>query len=128
MPRVQITLPTGVARPAARQALDNVIATLTTVLESSVEATSAWVNEVDRELWTAPGPFVHIMLLSGRPTSLMQHLIREVTAGVAHALGCDPAIVRVVVTDENPDLWGIGGIPATVVRAEQLAARSRKNR
>lgn len=125
MPSAQINVPTGLPRAALRQAVTNVSAALSTVLDAPLDHLWVWVNEVDAELWSGGGPFVHVTLIEGRPKELLQHLIREITDGVTHALGNDRHAVRVVVTPAHPDLWGIGGVPATVVRAEELAARSR---
>lgn len=125
MPAAQITVPAGLPRPAVRQALANVLATMQTVLDTPVDRLSVWVQEVDRELCSLPGPFVQVMVLEGRPQGVLQHLIRQVTDGVAHALETDRALVRVVVAIAPFDLWGIGGVPASVVRAEEMGARAR---
>ena len=63
-------------------------------------------------------------LLAGRPVELMQQAIAAVTEAVAGALGADPDRVRVHVELAEPDLWGIGGVPASVRRAAELAART----
>ena len=125
MPSAQINVPSGLPRAALRQALANVSAALSTVLDAPPDQVWVWVNEVDPELWLGGGPFIHVTLIDGRPKELLQHLIREISDGVTHALGNDRHGVRVVVTPAHPDLWGIGGVPSTVVRAEELAARSR---
>jgi 4-oxalocrotonate tautomerase family enzyme len=127
MPYAQLNVPVGVPRPMLALALANLTAALVTVMDTTPDRVAVWVNEVDRELWAAPGPVVAISVLEGRPKEVLQHLIREATAGVARAVGCDRSIVRVIVTPVSSDLWGIGGLPATVVRAEELATRHRSS-
>jgi len=125
MPSAQLNVPSGLPRAALCQALANVSAALRTVLDAPAEHVWVWVNEIAHELWSGGGPFIHVTLIEGRPKELLQHLIREITDGVTHALGNDRHGVRVVVTPVHPDLWGVGGVPASVVRAEELAARTR---
>ena len=141
MPTAQINVLAGHPRAALRQALANVSAAMSTSLEATPDRLAVWINEVDPALWMVNGrtaeealaswprseiemPFVHVSVLEGRPTHVMMHLVREITEGVAHALGSKPERVRVVVHTVDPDVWGIGGVPASVLRAEELAARA----
>lgn len=142
MPNAQINVLAGHPRPALRQAVANVAAALSTVLDTSPDRIAVWVNEIDPELWLINGkpaaevlddwpraevemPFVHVSLIEGRPKNLLMHLNREITDGIAHALGTNPDRIRVVVHLVMDDLWSIGGVPASVVRAEEAAARRR---
>ena len=139
MPAAQINVLAGHPRPALRQVLANVSAALSTVLDTPEDRLSVWVNEVDPELWMVNGrpagealgewpradvevPFVVVTLLEGRSTAVLQHLVREVTDGVVHALDARRERVRVVLNLISADVWGIGGVPASVVRAEEISA------
>ena len=101
-----------------------------------------WVNEIPADLWAFDGggladvqfaehgrvavetPFVQPTLLAGRPVELMQRYMVAITDAVADALGADRDRVRVHVELADPDLWSIGGVPASVKRAAELAARA----
>jgi 4-oxalocrotonate tautomerase len=63
-------------------------------------------------------PFVRIDVLEGRPRDRLKVLIARVTDTVAEVLDTPRERVRVVVTEVPRDLWGIGGVPASEVRAD----------
>jgi 4-oxalocrotonate tautomerase len=63
-------------------------------------------------------PFVRIDVLEGRPRERLKVLISRVTDTVAEVLETPRERVRVVVTEVPRDLWGIGGVPASEVRAD----------
>lgn len=64
-------------------------------------------------------PLVRIDLLRGRPTELLQLLIARVSQVVAETLDTPIERVRVLVNEVPPELWGIGGEPASKVRREE---------
>jgi 4-oxalocrotonate tautomerase family enzyme len=72
-------------------------------------------------------PFVTALVLQGRPVDLRHRLIAELTDLVVEVLDVDRALVRVHVTEVDPDGWGIGGIAAAVVRRDEIAARSQES-
>ncbi|MDP9241303.1 MAG: 4-oxalocrotonate tautomerase family protein [Actinomycetota bacterium] len=62
-------------------------------------------------------PFVHIDVVRGRDRALLIRLIEEVSRTVADTLDTPVERVRVMINEVDPDLWGIGGVPYSVVRA-----------
>jgi 4-oxalocrotonate tautomerase len=58
-------------------------------------------------------PIVRIDVMEGRPLETLQRLIVQVTETVAQVLDTPADRVRVIVNEVPPDLWGIGGVPAT---------------
>jgi 4-oxalocrotonate tautomerase len=68
-------------------------------------------------------PFVHIDLVRGRDKALLMRLIEEVSRVVAETLEVPIDRVRVVVSEVDPDLWGIGGVPYSVARGQQRERR-----
>ena len=64
-------------------------------------------------------PFVHIDLVRGRDKALLMRLIEEVSRVVAETLEVPIDRVRMVVSEVDPDLWGIGGVPYSVARGQQ---------
>ncbi len=68
-------------------------------------------------------PFVHIDLVRGRDKALLMRLIEEVSRVVAETLDTPIDRVRVLVSEVDPDLWGIGGVPYSVARGRQQERR-----
>ena len=67
-------------------------------------------------------PLVRIDIMEGRPPEKIRELHGRVAALVAEIL--DTPIERVVpITQFPPEGWGIGGVPADVSRADEVAAR-----
>lgn len=58
-------------------------------------------------------PLVQIDVLEGRTKERLLRLIEEVTTVVARTLEVPAERVRVIVREVDPDLWGIGGVPAS---------------
>ena len=57
-------------------------------------------------------PFVHILMIEGRPEEVKRALIEKVTDAVVDA-GCGPPEgIRVVIQEVPSTQWGIGGKPA----------------
>lgn len=69
-------------------------------------------------------PFIRMVLLRGRTTEQYHRLIREITSTVANVLAMKPDRIRVQIDEVDPDRWGIGGVPAAVKRAAEIAARA----
>lgn len=61
-------------------------------------------------------PFVRIDLVRGRDKAVLMRLVEEVSKVVAGTLDTPVDRVRVMVSEVDPDLWGIGGIPYSAAR------------
>lgn len=69
-------------------------------------------------------PFFHFLVLEGRPVEECQALIAGFTDLVVSILGVDRSLVRGGCWPIPPQLWGIAGTPASVMRAQEVAARA----
>jgi 4-oxalocrotonate tautomerase len=68
-------------------------------------------------------PLVRIDIMEGRPPEAIEELHRRVAELVAEVLDTPIERVRTYVTQIPPEMWGIGGVPASVVRADDIARR-----
>jgi 4-oxalocrotonate tautomerase family enzyme len=143
VPHATINVLAGHPRAALQRAVLSVARVMVDVLDAPADRLEVWVNEIPADLWAYDGgladdsigtagrrsvevPFVQMTLLAGRPLELMQRLIADVTDAVAEALDAERDRVRVHLQLADPDLWGIGGVPASVKRAGELAARAQQ--
>ncbi len=143
MPAAQINVLSGHPRASLQAAVKGVAAAMVDVLGAPADRLEVWVNEIPADLWAFDGgladekfaehgrfavetPFVQCTLLAGRPVELMQRFMAAVTDAVAGAIGADPQRVRVQIELADPDLWAIGGVPASIKRAAELAARQQQ--
>jgi 4-oxalocrotonate tautomerase family enzyme len=69
-------------------------------------------------------PYFTALILRGRPVAQRHELLRELTDLVVEILGAGRGLVRGLITEVDPDGWGVGGVPASVVRARETAART----
>lgn len=140
MPMAHLNLLQGHPREKLQEVVRRVSASMARILEAPADRLEVWITEVDPALWGVQGqpasellrsqpmsavemPFVQLVLLQGRPIAQHHALIREITAILVEVLGCDPDRVRIHLADADPDKWGIGGMPASVRRAAEIAAR-----
>src|ERR1700736_5731809 len=68
-------------------------------------------------------PLVRIDIMEGRPPQMIRELHSRVAALVAEILDTPIERVRTYITQFPPEGWGIGGMPADVARADEVAAR-----
>jgi 4-oxalocrotonate tautomerase family enzyme len=68
-------------------------------------------------------PYFTALILRGRPMELLHGLLSELTDLLSEVLGADKSSIRGMITEVDPDGWGIGGVPASVVRAGEIATR-----
>src|ERR1700757_3465192 len=68
-------------------------------------------------------PLVRIDIMEGRPPEKIRELHSRVAALVAEILDTRIERVRTYITQFPPEGWGIGGVPADVARADEVAAR-----
>lgn len=69
-------------------------------------------------------PFFSLLAMGGRPIDQQQRAIVAFTDLIEEVLGVDRSVIRGMVTEVNPDTWGIAGEPASKVRAAEIAARA----
>lgn len=72
-------------------------------------------------------PLVRIDIMEGRTPEQIRALHERVAAVVAEILDTPIDRIRTYVTQFPPQAWGIGGVPADVVRADEVAARAAAN-
>lgn len=68
-------------------------------------------------------PFFNLLALGGRPIEQRQRAVKVFTHLLEEVLRVDRNVIRGMVTEANPDTWGIAGEPASKVRAAEIAAR-----
>lgn len=140
MPVANIHVLKGHPRPALQQVIREFSAAYAEITNSPIDRLQVWITEVDPELYAISGvpasealadgvrsqleiPFARILLMEGRPLSQVHAAITSVTEIIARNLGTDPARVRVHVERADPERWGIGGIPASILRKDEIEAR-----
>ena len=140
MPVANIHVLAGHPRPVLKQLVREASATLARTIASPIDRLQVWITEIDPELYAIAGepadevlahtpraqaeiPFIRLVLMEGRPRETLHQLMTELSAVTARILGGDPARVRVHIDFTHPDRWAIGGVPASVARAGELAAR-----
>ena len=140
MPVANIHVLAGHPRPVLKQLLREASATFARVIEAPADRLQVWITEVDPELYAIAGepadevlehtprgqaeiPLIRMALMEGRPVEMLHRVMAEMSAVVARVLGGDPKRVRVMIDPVHPDRWAIGGVPASVARAAELAAR-----
>jgi 4-oxalocrotonate tautomerase len=69
-------------------------------------------------------PLVRIDIMEGRSPEKIRELHERVAALVAEILDAPIDRVRTYITQFPPHAWGIGGVPADVARATEIAARA----
>lgn len=142
MPVAHIHLLKGHPRSALRRIIVEVSEAMSRILETPKDRLFVWITEQEHHLRGLGGvpaeerlaqgtlaeletPFVQMVLMQGRPKEQFHAIIAAVTEIVASATGCDARKIRVHIAVADPDGWGIGGVPASVVRATEIAARGR---
>ncbi len=141
MPVARINVVAGHARADLKAVLVEVAAAMSGVLGAPVERLQVWLNEVDADFWLVAGApasearktrpvgetvaaLVEVSLLKGRPIAQHRALIAALTDVLAEGLGIDRSRIRVLVAELSPESWGIGGVPASEVRAAEIRARA----
>ena len=69
-------------------------------------------------------PLVRIDLMEGRPSEVIEELHERVARLVAEIVDTPIERVRTYITQFPPEAWGIGGVPASVARREEVEARA----
>jgi len=142
MPLAHIHLLKGHSRTALKRVVSDVTEAMSLVLKAPKERFIVWITEVDPDLWGVEGrpasealaqsdrsavevPFVQMVLMEGRTAAQYRAVIDGVSEAIARALNSDKSRVRVHLIQAQPDNWGIGGVPYSILRADEIAARAR---
>ena len=140
MPIANIHVLAGHPRPVLQQLLREASATLARVIESPIDRLQVWITEVDPALYAVAGepadqvlqhtpraqveiPLIRMALMEGRSIERLHQVMAAMSEVTARVLGGDLMRVRVQIDHVAPDRWAIGGQPASVLRAAELAAR-----
>ena len=141
MPVCHIRVLQGHPRQQLRSIVREVSDTVARILQAPKDRLEVWITEIDPDLWGICGepasdvlqhtpmaeaemPFIQMVLLEGRSKEQHHALIREVTAVVARLLDTDGSRIRLHIAETKADLWGIGGVPASIKRAAEVQARA----
>ena len=140
MPVANLHVLAGHPREHLKQWIRETSNALAEILAAPLDRLEVWVTEIDPELWGINGlpadevlaqtprhdaemPFIRMVLMEGRTTEQLHRVIAELNAITARLLDVDAQRIRVYIAQAHPDRWGIGGVPASIRRAAELAAR-----
>lgn len=140
MPVANLHVLTGHPRENLKSWIRETSHALSEILAAPMDRLEVWVTEIDPDLWGISGepasevlahtlrheaemPFIRMILMEGRTVEQLHRVIAELTAITARLMEVDAERVRVHIEHAHPDRWGIGGIPASIRRAAELAAR-----
>lgn len=132
MPILEVHVVDGDHSPAQHaQLLELMSRRYAEVLESPLERVRAYVTVHAREHWATagetdgePAPYFTAIVLEGRPVEQRHRLLAEFTDLVVEILSVTRSRVRGRVIQVPPDDWAIGGVPASGVRRDEIAARA----
>ena len=102
-------------------------------LNSPIERIRAGVVYFEQGHWYAGGkpvnadgdqiPFFEMYALEGRPKEQRQALLSGLTDIIAETLDIEKKVIRGCIKRIHSEDWGIGGTPASELRAREIAAR-----
>lgn len=140
MPVANLHVLAGHPRDKLKQWVRETSNALAEILAAPLDRLEVWVTEIDPDLWGICGvpasealqqtprhdaemPFIRMVLMEGRSVAQLHRVIAELNAITARLLDVDAQRIRIYIAHAHPDRWGIGGVPASVRRAAELAAR-----
>ncbi|WP_240008709.1 tautomerase family protein [Pseudaquidulcibacter saccharophilus] len=140
MPTAIINILKGHDRQKLKQIIRETTDAMHKVLSAPKERLMIWINEIDQDLWGLAGnpasdisdfetrksleiPFVQMTLMKGRPLEQFHKIMDEISEIIARNLEINKSQVRVHIANAEPELWAIGGVPASILRAKELEAR-----
>jgi 4-oxalocrotonate tautomerase family enzyme len=136
VPVLEVHLVEGDHAPAAiARLLEAASRRYAEVLESPLERIRAYATLHPREHWAvggatglgtdlAPAPYFTAIVLEGRPVEQHHRLLADLTDLLVDVLGATRSRVRGRIVQVPPDDWGIGGVPASGARRDEIAARA----
>ncbi len=103
------------------------------VLQSPIERIRVFIHEhracamavdgVPVSRGARPAPYFQFIVLQGRPVEQRHALLTGFTDLIVDILGVNRGLVRGGCWPIPPEDWAIGGTPASIKRAEEVAAR-----
>ena len=144
MPVANLHVLAGHPRENLKQWVRETSRALSDILAAPMDRLEVWVTEIDPDLWGICGipaseeleetprreaemPLIQMVLMEGRTVEQLHRVIAELSAITARLLNVDQDRIRVHIAHAHPDRWGIGGVPASIRRAAELAARAVKS-
>ncbi len=141
MPIANIHVLAGHPRPVLKRLLREASAAFAAAIDAPADRLQVWITEVDPELYALAGepadevlqqrtrasseiPLIRMALMEGRPVQTLHRVMADLSEVTARVLGGDPGRVRVQIDLVHPDRWAIGGVPASILRADELARRA----
>ncbi|MBI5901549.1 MAG: tautomerase family protein [Rhodocyclales bacterium] len=141
MPVANIHVLAGHPRSVLKQLLREFSAVFAREINAPADRLQVWITEVDPELCVIAGepadevlkrqgradtevPFIRMALMEGRSVETLHKLMHALSDVTARHLGGDPKRVRVQIDHVHPDRWSIGGVAASIIRADELANRA----
>lgn len=104
------------------------------ILDSPIDRVRAFAHLYDDELVAVagelvsaggtPAPFFTAYVLAGRPREQRDRLLAGLTDAIVEILETPREVVRGQIIQLDPEDWGIGGLPAAGVRADEIAGRA----
>ena len=98
-----------------------------------VERVRIFITDVAPDHWAtggkpvsrggAPAPYFSCIAMKGRPPERIQAMMAGWTDLIVQHLGCDASLVRGRLIEIEPEHWYISGVPASQIRAAEIAAR-----
>lgn len=133
MPILEVHLVDGMHTPAQHAELLTAMSRrYAEVLGSPLERVRAYLALHRPEHWATagvaaapePAPYFTAIVLRGRPVEQRHRLLGAFTDILVDVLGADRRLVRGRIIQVDPDDWAIGGVPASVARRTEIAART----
>lgn len=141
MPIANIHVLAGHPRPVLKRLLREASAAFSKAIDAPTDRVQLWITEVDPELYAVAGepadevlqtqsraateiPLIRMALMEGRSVETMHRVMTDLSQVTARVLGGDPQRVRVQIDLVHPDRWAIGGVAASISRADELARRA----
>ena len=135
MPILNVHLVDGLHTPQQHERLlAEMSARYAEVLDSPIDRVRAYLTMHRPEHWATAGvpataepvsaPYFTAIVLAGRPVEQRHRLLAELTDILVEELGVRRELIRGHIVQVHPDDWAIGGVPAALRRADEIAARS----
>jgi 4-oxalocrotonate tautomerase family enzyme len=131
MPLLTIELMEGHSPVVHRQLIEQCTALYAKALEAPPERIRTKIHAVAADCWGLEGvqgnprvsPLMIFEMMEGRTRETLEKLMADVSVLVAAILAIPVESTRVMLREFPPTHWAIGGVPASVARAAEVAAR-----